>query len=736
MKSRITLTLLMLIMASPLMLSQTSFRGAVKGRVIESATGVPFSNVTVALYSLPDSTLRGGVATDDSGEFLLQAASEGSYYIVMSFVGYQSQVFPFILAADVAETDLGDFSLREVTGDAGDVTVTAVRPQVIYQQDKKVVRVDEFRQAGATTLAQVLENIPSVTTDIEGNVLLRGSSNFTLLIDGNPAPQTGGNLLRQIPAEMVESIEVMTNPSAKYDPDGTAGIINLILKKQQQAGFNGMVSLMAGLGGKYTGDARFNYRKGKVNLFAGLTGMRYGTEVSVDLTRETVLPAGEFLMDSYLDQAVIMKTGSFNGGADINFNERNSLTVSGTFGPIDQNVAISTRVFRDYRATSTQEFALNTNDLSLKGFMYNPSLNFTHKFRREGEKIRFNLFGGGAMVDITQSLSESETDNQWAPVSGLPVKRESVLTLDLMDIRLKTDYERPVGEKSKLEAGLQYNIMSDSDNNSFRNFDHGSGTWLPDNLYSNEFSFNRDIWSVYTTWSSGLGKFNYQLGLRGEYEYRTIDQITLNEEYNYDKFSLFPTVNVTRPMKENQQVQLSYSRRINRPNWNMLNPFPQFIDEQTIAKGNPQVRPEYTGSWELNYQRQVKIGFLSAESFYRQSNDLITSVVIVDDEGTVFLTSGNANRSHSAGLEFMANLQPVKWLRFMVSGSSYYYLLDDDLQSPDTDESTFTWNMNSNFIFLFTPNTRFSLQGVYTGPSINPQGRTSGAFMQIGRAHV
>ena len=716
-------------LASSFLISQTAFRGSIKGRVLDSATGEPFGNVTVALYSLPDSTLRGGVATDDTGEFQLQASSEGSYYIVISFIGYQSHTFSFVLAADAPETDLGDFLLREATGDAGDVTVTAARPQVIYQQDKKIVRVDEFRQAGATTLAQILENVPSVTTDVEGNVLLRGSSSYTLLIDGNPAPQTGSNLLRQIPAEMVESIEVMTNPSAKYDPDGTAGIINLILKKQQQAGFNGMVTLMAGLGGKYTGDVRLNYRKGKVNLFAGFTGMRYATDVKVDISRETTLSGGEFLMDSYLDQDVLLKTGNFNAGADINFNDRNTLTISGTFGPINQNVGIATRVFRDYRETSTLEYALNTNDLGLNGFMFNPSLNFTHKLKREGEKIRFNLFGGGAAVDLRQLLSEYETDNQWVPGSGLPLLRESLLTLDLMDIRFRADYERPVGEKSKLEAGLQFNLMTDSDKNDFSNYDHIAGDWVPDNIYSNEFAFSRDVWSGYATWSSGLGRFNYQLGLRGEYEYRTIDQITLGEEYNYDKISLFPTIHITRPMKNNQQLQLSYSRRINRPNWNVLNPFPQFIDDQTIAKGNPQVRPEYTGSWELNYQRQVKIGSFSAESFYRQSNDLISSIVTTDEEGALYLTSANANRSHSAGLEFMFNLQPVNWIRMMISGSGYYYLLDDETISTGVDESTFTWNMNSNLIFLFTPTTRFSLQGMYTGPSINIQGLTEGAFM-------
>jgi outer membrane receptor protein involved in Fe transport len=275
-------------------------------------------------------------------------------------------------------------------------------------------------------------------------------------------------------------------------------------------------------------------------------------------------------------------------------------------------------------------------------------------------------------------------------------------------------------------------ILYEDNGNAFSNFDPLLGQWVPDAVYSNDFTFSRDVISAYSTWSSKAGKFSYQLGLRGEYTNRSIKQITLDEEYDYRKFSLFPSVHLTRELGKNQQLQASFSRRINRPGRNVLNPFPQYIDNQTIVTGNPEVRPELTGSWELNYQKQVKIGMISLETFYRQSNDLISSVLELDEDGIFYMTSRNSNRSHSAGAEFMVNIQPVNWFRFMTSGSSYYYLLDDESLAADAEESTFTWNMNSNAIFLISPSTRLSLSGMYTGPSINVQGRTSGAFMLNG----
>lgn len=729
MKKRVITTLLMTALTTLLIFGQMNGAGVIKGRVLDSSTGKPFQNVTVAVYSLPDSALMSGTATDAAGEFTVGSVKEGSYYIKMSFIGYRPNSFAFTISRDVPETDLGEFILAEESGDAGTVTVTAVRPQVIYENDKKIVRVDEFRKAGAANLTQVLENVPSVTTDPEGNVLLRGSSRYTLLIDGNPAPATGTNLLRQIPAEMVETIEVMTNPSAKYDPDGSAGIINLILKKQTQAGFNGMASVMAGLGGKYNGDLQLNYRKGKVNFFGGVTGMVYNTDVQLDIARETDLSSGDLVMDSYVIQDANIKTLNYNLGTDINFNERNALTVSGRFGPMRQSVDLSTRIMRDFSEDPSEVYYLHSNDITLDGFFYSPMLNFSHNFRRKGEKLSFNMFAGGLNGDIIQSLDEVVTDDTWSIPSGEHNLRRSVLALDITDMRIKTDYVRPVGEKSKLEAGIQYSGLTEKNDNDFRNYDDVADIWVTDPVYSNEFTYTMDVLSGYTTWSSAAGKFSYQAGVRGEYTDRLIDQVTMGEEYTYNKFSLFPSLHVTRELKEGQQMQFSFSRRINRPGRNVLNPFPQFVDDQTIVQGNPEVKPEFTGSFELNYQKQSKAGMYSAETFYRRSRDLISSLVETDDEGRVYLTSGNSGVSHSAGGEITSNLQPVNWLRVMASGSVYYYKLVDENLAEGADDNTVTWNMNANAILLLSKSTRFSISGIYTGPSINIQGRTSGAFM-------
>ena len=276
--------------------------GKVYGKVRMAGSGEPFENVTIALYSLPDSSVTLGVATDGNGDFEINRLPDHDYILVPSFVGFGSKVIRFSITSDSRELNTGDIILAEKTEDLGGVSVTAVRPQIIYRDNKKILSVKEFSDAGATTLAEVLENAPSVTLDSEGNVLLRGSSNYTLLIDGKPVPGVGINMLRQIPPEMVENVEIMTNPSAKYDPDGVTGIINLVLKKQTESGFNGQLTAMVGLGDKYNGDLQLNYRKNKYNVYAGVTGTSYNTEVGGDIFRRTEEVSGESEISNYLNQ--------------------------------------------------------------------------------------------------------------------------------------------------------------------------------------------------------------------------------------------------------------------------------------------------------------------------------------------------------------------------------------------------------------------------------------------------
>jgi len=708
---------------------QQQLTGKVSGHVFDKSATTPFIGATVAVYSKSDSSMISGASTDKDGKFAISNIPSGDYYLSARYLGYDSKKIDFTLSNEKQEFDAGTISLSESTVDLKEVNVVATKPQVIYQDDKKILKVDEYRKTGATTLAQVLQNAPSVTTDADGNVYLRGTTNFTLLIDGKPAPTTGTNLLRQIPPEMVESIEIMTNPSAKYDPDGVAGIINLVLKKQKEAGFNGMITTMAGLGNKYNGDAQFNYRKNKINLFGGISGTSYHTDLTGELSRQTETPSGALFMNTLLDQKVRVNTLNLNLGTDITFNDKNSLTISSRFGPISQSVNLVNRIFSNYADVGTKDYSFYNNILDLDGYFYNPNITYTRKFNKEGQKLQISLFTGGLNGTLTQNLNQRVTDENWVIQPGDADQSESVVEIGFNDTRFKADFESSVGKNSKIEAGFQSSWLKENTNNIFRNYNNTSGEWETNSAYTNKYNYNNFINALYTTWSGKSGKFSYQGGLRAELNNRLFDQITLDEQFRYNKFSFFPSGNITLTLPKDQQLQLSYSRRINRPGRNSLNPFPQFIDYQTIAKGNPYLRPEYVNSFELSYQKKTKTGFLSAQAYYRKVNDIRAQIVSTDGSGNVILTSTNANMSHSAGTELMANLQLRKWFRLVTSGNIYYNKLVDKTMTPAVDKDAISWTLNTNMIFTVSTKTSFSLTGRYNSPSITVQGSQSGNFM-------
>jgi len=713
----------------PPMIARPVLSGQVKGRVIDGINATTIENATIAVYSQPDSSIITGAATDLNGEFIISDLLAGVYTLTATFVGYMAKSFSFSLSDDDPVFDVGDIALVEAAEDLGSVSVVAVKPQIVYRDNKKILKVKEFQDAGASTLSEVLENAPSVTLDAEGNVLLRGSGNYTLLIDGKPVPGVGINMLRQIPPEMVEDIEIMTNPSAKYDPDGVTGIINLVLKKQTEAGLNGQISLMAGLRDKYNGDAQFNYRKGKVNMFAGVTGTSYNTDVSGSIFRETSAPGNESEITNGFGQSAKINTLVGNLGMDYSINERNSISLSGRFGPQDINALVDNEIVRtvtDPVLTGNFNFS---NDLQVNGTFYMPDITWDHKFKKEGSKMQTSMFVGGFQGNLIQGLSEEAMDASWQPTGVFTDRRRLNNAMDINDIRLKTDYENSFEGKGKLELGYQYRRLLENNDQVHEDYVLPGGTWVEDAALSNEFQLDRTIYAVYLTWGGDLGKFNYQLGLRNEYTDRILEQVDSSTEYSYSKFNVFPSANITRKFKDNQQLQLSYSRRINRPGRQQLNPVRQYADNQLIVSGSPDIRPEFIDSYELAYQNQVKMGFVSAEAYYRMVNDLMTNILTPEDDGVMHQHFVNANRSHSAGTELMANIQPAQWLRVITTGNFYYYVLEDDTFYEENDNSSFVWTANFTSVFLPTKSTRLTLSAIYNGPSITLQGSRKESYM-------
>ncbi len=709
--------------------AQGKINGNVRGKVMDAASSGPLENVTIAVYSMPDSSVTKGVATGMNGEFSVTNLPVNEYILVPSFVGYESKIIRFGISEESPEMNIGEIILKESAEDIGDVTVTAAKPQIVYRDNKKIISVKEFQDAGATTLAEVLENAPSVTLDHEGNVLLRGSSNYTLLIDGKPVPATGANLLRQIPPDMVENIEIMTNPSAKYDPDGVTGIINLVLKKETKPGMNGQFSAMAGLGDKYNGDIQLNYNKNKVSIYGGITGTAYNTYVGGDIYRLTGEAEDTVKIDNYLNQQTGVNTIIGNFGLDLSPDDNNSITISGRFGPQSVTAFLDNQIERsvsDPLLTGKFNFS---NELSVDGIFYMPGLTWDHNFGAEGHKIQLSAFAGGFDGDLTQVMTEEAADNSWISTGLITDKRKLINEMSINDIRIKADYELPVSEKGKLQAGLQQRLLLETNDHVSDYYDFLSGHWVEDPMYSNRFELNRGIYSAYLIWGGKAGKYSYQAGLRGEYTDRTVKQDVTGDATKYTKFNFFPSANISRNFNDKIQLQLSYSRRVNRPVRGQLNAFPQYADNQYIVSGNPGLVPEFIDSYELSFQDQIKIGFFSAEAYYRRVNDLITGVLTPGEDGTMIQNFINANRSQSAGTELMANIQPVAWLRLIASGNVYYYKLDDELIYGENKNESLIWNSNITSVFLPTKTTRLTLTAVYNGPSITLQGSQEATYM-------
>lgn len=701
--------------------------GLVKGKIVNATDNSAFSNVNVALYSLPDTALVTGTASQADGTFKIEKVAWGDYIMVIKFIGFKPVVKKFSLSASSPEYDTGDIVLAESAQELDGVEIVTAKPEVMYKDGKKILNVDQFKNTGATNLVEVLENAPSITTDTEGNVLLRGSSNYILMIDGKPAPVTGTNLLKQIPQDMVENIEIITNPSAKYEAEGDAGIINLILKKQGQAGFNSMLTLMAGWNDKYVGSLNLNYRKNKVNVYGGVSATRYYTDVKGDLDRTSIIGGRDYEYNTYLEQTTTIKNYSGNVGLDYDLNDKNTFSASSNFGPLNFDIDLNNKVFRGFTEDGVDEQSLATNGLLLKGFFVNPKVGWLHKFDQEGHQIDINIFAGGFNGELTQDRNQFLTDKDWNNTQDIWPKSRSTEMNKIKDVRFKLDYEKPFGA-NKLELGSQVSHYDEDNEFIMDVYDFETEDWMKSLEYSNDATLTRDIFAGYGIWSGPLKSFNYSIGLRAEYTDRMISQLTTDEDYSYSKLGIFPSGSLSKSLKGGQQLQFSFSRRINRPNRQFLNPFPQFIDDQTIRTGNPDLRPEFTNSLELNFQQPVKIGMFSVEGYYRQANDLASQVFNTDQEGNMYMGFVNANRSNSVGAEFMGNLGFTTWFRLVATGNLYYFSLIDDKMS-DLESSSLQWSTRINTMFMFSPNSRLTFSGVYTGPTIMLQGRMSGNFM-------
>lgn len=697
------------------------------GKIIDASSSQPVEYASVAIYQEKDSTLVTGLMTDAEGNFALSNLPYGKFYIKISFIGYkESRIKNISLNPGQKVAALGDIKLDPSSTSLNEVVVVGNGNQMEYKIDKKVVNISQNIVASGGTVVDALQNTPSVQTDVEGNLTLRGSSSFTVLIDGKPSLVQGSEALQQIPAGMVQNVEIITNPSAKYDAEGSAGIINIVMKKQKIKGFNGSISLSAGTNRKYNENANLNYKYDKWNFSLGLDYRDMGFKMENYSERR-------FYNESVLvkDQ-IINGSGKFNrkgkgirGGIEYNINDMSSVSLSGRYGDRSFNRPMSSLYKESLPLANNTIYYKSINSGDSKDSFYDLNLDYTLNLNKKGHQISASVNYSASDENDPSITEQDTTDATWTQKYYEYVQRVEEKG-DEEEYRFKTDYTYPINDKTRLEAGLQSEF--DKDKISHRLFQNGI-----ENLDQlDQLDFSQNINSGYVTFSSSTKFVDFQLALRAENENREVKQINMNKDTSVIRTDLFPTIHLSRKLPWDLQLQVSYTRRITRPREWSLSPLKRYTDPQNVMVGNPGLLPEFTDSYEMNLQKKLnETSFVSIEGFYKKTNNPMQRITSVVD-GITYNTTSNLGKDERTGVEGMLNVGLTKWWTLNGSGSVYQYKLTGEMENVKSRTST-NWDLRANSMFRFKTGTSLQLNYFYSAPTVTAQG-SRGAFYSTGIA--
>ena len=703
--------------------------GKITGKIIDAESKSPMEYANVAIYRKQDSKLVTGGISNAAGSFEVGNLPFGDYYMEAVFIGFKKTIVKDIKILPTALTvNVGTVPLAVSSHQISDVNVVAERNRIEYKIDKKVINVANDINASGGTAVTALENTPSVEVDIDGNVSLRGSTSFTVLIDGRPSVLSGSDALRQIPSSAIQNIEIITNPSVKYDPDGMAGIINVVMKKNVLSGLNGIVNANIGTGKKYGTDLMLNYKKKKYNVFFGgnwSDETNYGT---MKASRQSFSNDTINYLTTNGRRDMTRGGRQLKGGLDYYLSDKTTVTVSSQLGNYNFDSFGGGNIHNYQQPGPIDVYSVQNNVSSRSGNYVTADASFQTKFDKTGmHKLE------GSFNYRNRDGLDNENDDEFLANSSFVKTTEyltRVVTSDNSnsnDYRMKLDYSLPLNGGAKFEAGLQSRIEDEKDNFYFKNFDKTTNSFINNPLFTSNLDYKEAIHSAYSTYSGKLLGIEYLLGLRGEYNKRTtVDSGATNQTYSLDRFDLFPSAHFSYQMADENQLMASYSRRINRPDGHDLDPHPNYMNQYAIRIGNPKLKPEYTDSYEFSYMRKFGTSFLSLETFYRTTNDLMTRIQQMKSDNIIYMTMDNLNRDYSLGSELMGNFNLNKWLLINASFSLYDYQIKGQILGVSIDKKSTNYNGRLNATVKFSQASRVQLTGFYHGPSVSAQGDQKG----------
>ena len=703
----------------------------------------PLDFATISIYT-PDSTLIDGVSTDATGQFSLDA-KPGAYYLLAEFISYRSLYRDGITLERGKPFDVGTLQLLPNTELLDEFVVEAERSSMEIKLDKRVFNVGKDLSARGSSAIDLLDNVPSVQVDVEGNVSLRGNGGVRILINGRPSGLVGdgGQGLRALQADLIERVEVITNPSARYEAEGSVGIINIVLKKDRRKGLNGSFDVTGGLPLTYGAAANLNYRSGNFNWFTNY-GVMYRSSIGssslsqeIYRNRDNELPDTTFLSEQDGDRDRGGINHNFRLGADYFFNDQTTLTFAGrlNFGN-DDNLNATT--YRDFFRTegATDAVFLGSEIRTDNELEDEEEIEFSLVFRKEFDQKDRLWTADVRYQDETEDESSRFLNTFFNPdgsPAALPdeVQRSQNIERN-KNLILQTDYTHPVGEEGLAEGGIRVGLREIT--NDFLVEQQIGGEFQTVNGLSSDFLYDENIYAAYLMYGNKWGDFSYQFGIRPEYTdvltlVQNTDDPSLPEARNpRDYLNVFPSANFGYEFSERSSVQLSFSRRVRRPRFWDLNPFFTFSDNRNFFSGNPDLDPEFSSNFEAGYLHILGKGSLYGAVYYRNTTGVIERVRLVDSNGDSNTRPENLGNSDNLGLEFNGNYRLAKWWRFNADFNFFREEITqtvafDRLPLGTLDAETFTWFTRGTTQFDLGKSTEAQLRFNYRAPRVTPQGK-------------
>jgi len=706
-------------------------KGKIKGSIIDKSSSEPLAFAAVGVFTEKDSLVGGGIS-DEDGKYSIELPY-GKFYALIEFMGFEAQKTKvFSLSREDQSLDLGEMSLSVNASDLGEVVVQGEKTIMELSLDKRIFNVGKDLANAGGNASDILMNLPSVAVDPDGNVKLRGSGNVRILIDGKPSGLVsfkGSSGLRQLPANMVDRVEVITNPSARYEAEGMAGVINIILKKDSKQGFNGSFELIAGYPVNTGFTTNLNFRQNRINWFVNY-GLAYRRTPGIsDLYQEVYNEDGTTSLLSQNNSTMVTGlNNNLRGGLDYYFNENSILTGSYLWRRSDVRRITDIR-YEDY-LNSFDDFlgySLRKQDETEAEPNKEAILNYKRTFEQKGHEFIASF----TYLNYWERSDQLFTEFSFTP-TGVEIPSEDLVQTSLNDeyenqYLLQVDYVKPFATKGKFESGIRTSFR-EMENDFLVQEQNESGDFVTIPGLDNIFLYNENILAAYGIVGNETGKWSYQGGLRAEYTDVETILVETNENNPRSYTNLFPSAHLTYNVTEENAFQLSYSKRVRRPVYNDLSPYVTFSDQRNFFSGNPDLDPEFTDAFELGHIKYFEKATLFSTVYFRNTVDKIERIRQVQDNGFSVTAPINLTGEKSYGVEFSGDYRVKDWWKLDFNANFFHARIDASNIGRTEFIKTYSWLFRQTSRFTFGEGWDVQVRANYDARQKTAQGVRKGIF--------